>query len=130
MVTGTVIQCSREAESHRGGLCIVHGEYVCQQCLAKENGRELKRGAGRPVKCPRCGETLMTRHRGGSVSINSLSTRGKKAVLTCECGFEKTIKNPFGGPSDRNVAARQRLQSEARRKNHEARMRSRNEGSP
>ena len=116
VVTGTAIQCSREAESHRGGLRMVRGEWVCEQCWALENGRELKKGAGRPVLCPWCGEELMTRHRGGGISIKSLSTRGQKAVLTCECGYEKTIKNPFGGTRDRNEAARQRLQSEARRK--------------
>lgn len=115
MVTETVIKCSREAESHRGGLCKVRGEHVCQQCLAREEGREFKKGAGRPVLCPQCGESLMTRYRGGGVSITSLSMRGSKAELTCECGYKKTIKNPFGGPRDRNVAARQRLQSEARR---------------
>lgn len=107
---------------------MVRGEWVCEQCWAQENGRELKKGAGRPVLCPRCGEELMTRHRGGGISIKSLSTRGQKAVLACECGHEKTIKNPFGGPSDRNVVAFQRLQSEARRKKHESRTRSRNEG--
>jgi len=120
MTTGTILKCSREAESHRGGLRKVRGEMVCEQCYAKENGYELKKGAGRQTLCPRCGEPLMTRYRRGGVSIKSLSTRGRKAILTCECGYEKTIKNPFGGPSDRNEAARQRLQSEARRKKHEA----------
>ena len=81
MTTGTVIKCSREAESHRGGLRMVRGKMVCEQCYALENGYELKKGAGRPVNCPRCGEELMTRYRRGGVSIKSLSTRGQKAIL-------------------------------------------------
>lgn len=119
MTTGTVIQCSREAESHSGPLRKVDGQWVCQQCLAEEQGIEVKKSPGRPVLCPRCGETLMTKYRGGRVSIKSLSMRGKKAELTCKCGYKKTIKNPFGGTRDRNEAARQRLQFEARQKNHE-----------
>jgi len=130
MTTGTVIQCSREAESHGGPLRKVDGQYVCQQCLAGEQGIEIKKSAGRPVLCPKCNEPLMTRYRGGRISISSMSMKGGKATLTCKCGYKKTIKNPFGGTQDRNVAARLRLQSEARRKNHEAQMRSRNEGSP
>jgi len=126
MTTGTVIKCSREAESHRGGLRLVRGEYVCEECYARETGRELKKGAGRPVLCPRCGEELMTRHRGGGVSIKSMSMLGNKAVLTCECGYKKTIKNPFGGTRDRNEAARQRLQSEARRKHETLRKENQN----
>jgi len=120
MRTGTVLTCSREAPSHRGGLMLVRGECVCQECHARENGRELKKGAGRPVNCPRCGGELMTRHRGGGISISSLSTRGQKAILTCECGYQKTIKNPFGGARDRNEAARQRMRSAARTANRES----------
>lgn len=120
MTTETVIKCSREAESHRGGLRRIHGKMVCEQCYARENGRDLKKGAGRPVLCPRCREPLMTRYRGGGVSVKSMSMRGRKVILTCSCGYKKTIKNPFGGPSDRNEAARQRLQSEASRKSQEA----------
>jgi len=113
MTAGTVIQCSREAKSHRGGLMRVQGELVCEECRARENGHQLKRGAGRPVICPRCGEELMTRYRNGGVSVKSLSMHGSKATLTCTCGHRKTIKNPFGGYHDRNEAARQALRRPA-----------------
>jgi len=116
MVTGTVIQCSRESESHHGGLRKVNGQWVCQGCWAKEQGIEVKKSPGRPIYCPKCGEVLMTRYRGGGVSIKSLNTKGRKAVLKCECGYGKTIPNPFGGRMSRDEVARQQLQSEARRK--------------
>jgi len=119
MTTGTAIQCSREAESHAGALRKVDGQWVCQQCWAEEQGIEVKKSPGRSVLCPRCGEVLMTRYRGGKISISSMSMKGGKATLTCKCGYEKTIRNPFGGTRDRNEAARQRLQSEARRKKQE-----------
>jgi len=117
VTTGTVIQCSREAESHGGPLRKIDGHYVCQQCWAKEQGIDVKKSPGKATLCPRCGEVLMTRYRGGGVSISSLNMKGRKAVLKCKCGYEKTIPNPFGGKMSRDEVARQRLRSEARQAN-------------
>ena len=61
----------------------------------------------------------MTRYRGGGVSIKSLNTNGRKATLKCKCGYEKTIRNPFGGRMSRDEVARQRLRSVARQAKHE-----------
>jgi len=120
MTTGTVSQCSKKAENHGGPLRKIGSQWVCQECWAKEQGIDVKKSPGKATLCPWCGEVLMTRYRGGKISIKSMGMKGGKATLTCKCGYEKTIKNPFGGTQNRNVAARQRLQSEARRKKHEA----------
>ena len=116
MTTGTAISCSREAESHGGPLRKIDGQYVCQDCWAKEQGIDIKKSAGRPVLCPRCGEVLMTRFRGGRINLKSMSMKGNKAVLKCSCGYEKTVPNPFGGRQNRDEVARRRLQSEARQR--------------
>jgi len=116
MVIGTVLKCSKEAESHAEPLRKIDGQWVCQQCWAKENNIDVKKSPGKATLCPRCGEVLMTRYRGGKISIRSMSMKGGKTTITCECGFEKTIRNPFGGTRDRNEAARLRLQSEAGRR--------------
>lgn len=108
------VQCRREAESHGGPLRKIDGAYVCQQCSDKEHGIERKKAKGKPLLCPNCGIELMTRYRKGGISVKSLSTRGNKAILKCECGYEKVIKNPFGGNASRDEAARRRLISEAR----------------
>jgi len=116
MTTGIVIKCSRKSKSHSGPLRKIDGQWVCQECWAKENNIEVKKSPGRPTLCPKCGEVLMTRFRGGGISITSLSTKGRKATLKCKCGYEKTIPNPFGGRMSRDEVARQRLRSEARHK--------------
>jgi len=69
MVTGTVLKCSREAKSHSKSLRKIDGQWVCQECWTKENNIEVKKSPGRPTLCPRCGEVLMTRYRGGKISI-------------------------------------------------------------
>jgi len=112
MVMEMVIKCSREGEHHGGPLRRIEGQYVCQQCWAKEQGIELKRAKGRTIICPDCGEVLMTRFRGGKVNITSLSTKGGKAILGCKCGYKKTILNPFSKPVNRDEAARQKFLSQ------------------
>jgi len=109
MVMGTVTKCSKEADHHGGPLRRVSDEYVCQECWAKEKGIELKHSKGRAVTCPDCGEVLMTKFRGGKMSITSLSMKGSKAILTCKCGYKKTIPNPFSKSVNRDEAARQRV---------------------
>ena len=116
MTTETVIQCSREAESHGGPLRKIDGQYVCQDCWANEQGIDVKKSPGKSTICPRCGEVLMTRFRGGRINLKSMSMKGNKAVLRCSCGYKKTIPNPFGGRQNRDEVARRRLQAEARQR--------------
>ena len=116
MATGTVIKCSREAEKHGGPLRKVGDGYVCQVCWDEEHGIERKEAKGRPVLCPKCGAELMTRFRKGRVSIKSLSMKGGTAILECDCGYKKTVQNPFGGRQNRDEVARQRLRSESRKR--------------
>jgi len=97
MVTGTAIKCSIEAKTHSGSLRRNGDGYVCQECWAREYGIERKEAKGRPTLCPKCGKVLMTRFRGGKVSISSMNMQGGKAALKCECGYEKVVSNPFSG---------------------------------
>jgi len=118
VATGTVIKCSREAETHSRTLRKDGDSHVCQQCYDKEHGIERIEAKGRPVLCPKCGAELMTRFRKGRVSIKSLSMKGGNAELECGtegCGYKKTIRNPFGGRPNRDEVARQRLRSESSR---------------
>jgi len=96
------IQCSQEADHHNGTLRKDGIGYICQECWAGRQGIELKKSQGRPLICPNCGETLMTRYRGGRVSISSMNMKGNTATLTCDCGYKKTVKNPFGQPQGRD----------------------------
>ena len=107
-----VSECCREAEQHSATLRKVDGQYICQQCWAKERGIELKQAKGRPIVCPDCGEVLMTRFRGGKINITSLSMKGSKSILTCKCGYKKTILSPFSKPANRDEAARQKFLSQ------------------
>ena len=108
----TAIKCSREGEHHGGPLRKVDGQYVCQECWAKEQGIEVKQAKGRPVVCPSCGEVLMTRFRGGKININSLSMKGTRAILSCKCGYKKSVNNPFGKTVNRDEAAKQKFLSQ------------------
>jgi len=121
LVTETLIKCSREAETHGGPLRNINDEWVCQKCYDREHGIERKKAEGRPVNCPKCGAELMIKFRGGRVSISSLSMRGGKGILKCECGYEKVITNPFGGNMNRDESARRRLREEGRRAKMESR---------
>jgi len=133
MVMRTSIKCSKEAEHHDGPLRRVSDEYVCQECWNKERGIEAKQAKGRPVICPDCGKVLMTKFKGGKgeraknsfskrvslamkrmkppsrISITSLSMKGSKAILDCDCGYKKSIPNPFGKHMNRDEAARLKI---------------------
>lgn len=114
MTTVAAIKCSRDAEHHSGTLRKDGDGYICQECYDKEHLIERKKSEGRPVRCPKCGETLMTRRRGGGVSITKLSMKGATATLECDCGYRKTIKNPFGEKQqNRDEVAMARLKAEA-----------------
>ena len=126
-----VLECSQNAEKHGGPLRKIDGQYVCQQCWAKERGIELKQAKGRPVVCPDCGKVLMTKFKSGKgeraknsfskrvglarmkppskINITSLSMKGSKTILDCECGYKKTILSPFSKTVTRDEAARQKF---------------------
>jgi len=97
MVTGTAIKCDKEAEKHSGTLRKDGDGHICQSCYDEEHGIERKESEGRQITCPNCGKILMTRYRGGKVSIGSMKMTGSKATLVCECGYKKIVDNPFGG---------------------------------
>jgi len=94
---GITIKCSREAETHSGPLHRVGDEWVCQQCFDKQHGIVRREVKGRPITCPKCGAVLMTKFRGGKINIGNIRMIGNKTILTCDCGYEKVIDNPFGG---------------------------------
>ena len=119
MVTGTLIKCSRESDRHSGPLRKINGEWVCQECWARENNIKPREPKGRPVICPDCGEILMTRYRGGKISISSISMQGNKATLKCGCGYEKKVDNPFGRRQNRDGAAFAKLRAESHKRNKE-----------
>lgn len=115
MVTGTAIKCGREAETHGGPLRRDGNDWICQECWAKENGIEPRRTSGKQTKCPDCDKVLMTKYRGGKISISNMSMKGSTATLKCDCGYEKTIPNPFGGrPQNRDEVARAKLRREGK----------------
>jgi hypothetical protein len=51
----------------------------------------------REILCAECGRVLLERKRNGAVSAKTMKVSGNTAVLTCDCGYTKTIKNPFMG---------------------------------
>jgi len=112
-----LIECSIESDSHSGPLRRVDGKWVCQEHWAAEQGIEVKKAKGRDVTCPKCGQVLMTKFRGGRISITSMTMKGKTAILTCDCGYEKVIRNPFGGrPQSRDEMAFARLKEESKKR--------------
>jgi len=113
-LTGTLIKCARCDNSASRKL--EDGTDGCHECWAKEKGVVLPKSKGRPVRCPKCGNVLMTRFRGGKVNIGNMSLQGDTATLDCECGYKKRVKNPFGGRRNRDEAARQTVMRESRKK--------------
>lgn len=112
-----VVSCTRElkaGEWHGGPIRHVDGQPVCTECWMRQRGVEPRRSKGRPVLCPKCGEVLMTRFRGGRVNIGSMRTGpGGTATLVCQkCGHEKRVRSPFGQPGREQLAAA-KLRSQA-----------------
>ena len=119
-ITGTPIQCCAAAKNHGGPLIkVADGQYMCQSCIARKTGKEVKGSQHGQVRCPNCGEVLMTKHRGGGVGITSMTMRGGVTVIECKCGYKKRISSPFGSPKGRDKALQQFRELERKAKEAE-----------
>lgn len=92
----TVLVCFKCGKGNTTLRIWIDGQHICQECYDRQAGIERRPSPGRPVLCPKCGKELMNRRRGGRVSIGKMMLRSATAILECECGYRKTVANPFG----------------------------------
>ena len=107
-LTGTPIQCCAAAKNHGGPLHkVADGQYMCRSCIAHKTGKEVRKSQHGQVRCPNCGEVLMTKFRRGGIGISTISMKGSKTFLECKCGYRRQVSSLSGNPKGRDKALQQ-----------------------